>query len=176
MLDMTPTSTPIPAWQTTLQRGDVVLFRFPCAEEHPTEAPKRRTCLVLEVEDRGDRRFVELAYGTTAQTTANVGDEIHVVDPCDTALAGVRRPTRFVCARRVTVAIDHPGWDINPAHPSPVIGRLAPAAFSRMNAIRAKIHALRDAATDRLASRRRSFTVEHRRRRSTIQPGKAVRG
>lgn len=42
-------------------------------------------------------------------------EAIHVVEPCETALAGVRRPTRFVCARRVAVAIDHPGWDINRA-------------------------------------------------------------
>jgi hypothetical protein len=166
----------MPAWGATLRPGHVVLFRFPCAEKHPTEEPKRRTCLVLEVDDRDGRRFVELAYGTSAQTTANVGDEIHVIEPDDLAQAGVRRPTRFVCARRITVALDNPGWDINPAYPSPVIGRLAPMAASRMNAIRARIHALRDVAADRLASRRSGFTVEHRRRRSTIQPGKAVRG
>ena len=92
------------------------------------------------------------------------------------ALAGVRKPTRFVCSRRIWVTLDHPGWDTNPAHPSPVIGHLAPAATRRMNAIRARNHALRDIAIDRRSSRRRDFTVEHRRRRAVSRSGKAVRG
>ena len=52
MFDMTNTSAPIPAWSDAIQRGDVVLFHFPCAEDSATETPKSRTCLVLEVETR----------------------------------------------------------------------------------------------------------------------------
>lgn len=166
---------PMPAWGDDLRRGDVVLFRFPCAEEHPVEEPKRRTCLVFDIEDRGGHRFVELAYGTSAESNANTGDEIHVFAPEERAVAGVRKPTRFVCSRRIWVTLDHPGWDINPAHPSPVIGHLAPAATRRMNAIRAKIQARRDIIADRHAARRQEFTVEHRRRRAVSRSGKAMR-
>ena len=176
MLQLNTQPAPMPAWGDDLKRGDVVLFRFPCAEDHPTEEPKRRTCLVLEVEDRGGRRFAEIAYGTSSETRANVGGDLVVAAPEELAVAGLRKPTRFVCSRRVWVSLDHPGWDINPAHPSPIIGHLAPKATRKMNAIRARLHALRDIAADRRASRRREFTVEHRRRRTFARPGKAVRG
>lgn len=178
MFDMTPTRTAAPPsdWRSLLQPGDVVLFRFPCAEPNPPEPPKRRTCLVIEVEDRGGQRCAEIVYGTSADTAANTGDEIHVAAPEEIARAGLRKPTRFVCSRRITVSLDHPGWDLNPRHPSPIIGQLTLKAMTRLNAIRARIHALRDIAADRRASRRQSFTVEHRRRRLVSRPEKAVRG
>ncbi|MFO1107198.1 MAG: hypothetical protein U1E34_13965 [Amaricoccus sp.] len=109
MLQLTTLPAPIPAWGDDLRHGDVVLFRFPCAEEHPVEAPKRRT---------------------------------HISTPEETALAGVHKPTRFVCSRRVWVTLDHPGWDADPAHPSPIIGYLAPAASRKMDAIRARMLAM----------------------------------
>lgn len=178
MLDMTqtPTAAPPSDWRAHLQPGDVVLFRFPCAEPDPAEPPKRRTCLVFDVENRGGRRFAEIAYGTSADSRANTGDEIHVAAPEEMTRAGVRRPTRFVCARRVWVALDHPGWDVNPKHPSPILGCLLARGLAQMNAIRAKIHALRHIAADRRATRRREFGVDHRRRRTVARPGKAVRG
>jgi hypothetical protein len=178
VLDMTQTQTASPPsdWRARLQPGDVVLFRFPCAEPAPTEQPKRRTCLVIDIEDLAGRRFAVIAYGTTSATNANIGDEIRVSAPGEIAHAGIHRPTRFVCGRRITVPLDHPGWDLNPRHPSPVLGRLLPKAMTRLNAIRAKIHARRDIIADRRAARRREFTVEHRRRRTFARPGKAVRG
>lgn len=176
MLQLTTLSAPMPAWARNLQPGDVVLLRFPCEEEHPTEKPKSRTCLVLEVEDRAGDRFIEIAYGTSADTGANIGDAFWVDSPEEMAVAGIHKPTRFVCARRVWVTPGHPGWDLNPKHRTPVVGHLPPAAMRKMNAIRAKIHARRDIIADRRASRRREFTVEHRRRRTVVRPGKAVRG
>lgn len=178
MLDMTQTQTAAPPsdWRAHLRPGDVVMFRFPCAEPEPAELPKRRTCLVIDIEDRCGRRHAVIAYGTTSETNANVGDEVRVSAPEEIAHAGIHRPTRFVCSRRITVPLDHSGWDLNPKHPSPVVGRLLPKAMTRLNAIRAKIHARRDVLADRRASRRREFTVEHRRRRTVVRPGKAVRG
>lgn len=140
------------------------------------EKPKSRTCLVPEVEDRAGGRFIEIAYGTSADNGANVGDAFWVESPEEMAIAGIHKPTRFVCARRVCVTPDHPGWDVNPKYRTPVVGHLPPAAIRKMNAIRAKIQARRDIAADRRASRRREFTVEHRRRRRIIRPAKAVRG
>lgn len=168
------TPAPMPAWGNTLQRGDVVLFRFPCAEPGASDASKRRTCLVLDIEMRAGRRFVELAYGTSADTTANVGQEIHVGEESEMTRAGVRRPTRFVCSRRVIVGLDHPGWDINPHYPSPIVGHLSDRALTQMNTIRARIHALRDIATDRRSARGRPFTVEHRRPKAPARFGKVA--
>lgn len=102
-------------------------------------------------------------YGTSVDSRKNVGYEIDVSKPEAMAAAGVRKPTRFVCARRIIVTVDHPGRDLNPRHATPVIGRLAPEAMERMNAIRARIHAARDIIADRRAAKRRPFTVEHRR-------------
>ena len=174
MLMLKTQSAPLPAWVQTLQPGDVVLFAFPCAE--PNEPPKRRTCLVLDIVRTGSRPTVEIAYGTSADTSANVGLEIRVTSPDDMAAAGVRRPTRFVGARRMVVPFDHSGWDVNASHSSPVIGRLPAGPMARLHAVRARLHAERDIAADRRAEKRRTFTVEHRRRRSVSIPGKAVQG
>jgi hypothetical protein len=172
MLDITTSTAPTPAWAKSLQPGDIVLFRFPCAEENPNEAPKSRTCLVLETETRGDEISIHLAYGTSANTRANVGNEIHIETPEDMAAAGVRKPTRVVCDRRTWVTPDQPGWDINSRHPSPVVGRLSPRGVAQMNAIRAKLQARRDFAAGRRSARGRPFSVEQRRRR-TVAPRQA---
>lgn len=167
MFDMTTTTTaPTPAWAKTLQRGDIVLFRFPCAEKNPVEAPKSRTCLVLEVETREGQLHILLAYATSADTRANVGNEIHIETPEDMAAAGVRKPTRVVCDRRSWATPNHPGWDINPRHPSPVVGRLSPRGLARMDAIRAKLQALRDIVAEHRSARGRPFSVEQRRKRA----------
>ena len=61
---------PVPAtgWRTNLLRGDIVLFRFPiCDDVDKSDTPKRRTCLVLDTFQRGQDRFLELAYGTSSR-------------------------------------------------------------------------------------------------------------
>ena len=166
MFDMTNNSAPAPAWNDTIQHGDVVLFHFPCAEGGATGTPKSRTCLVLDVQDRDGRRFVELAYGTSVASRLNVGHEIDIFEPAEMTAAGVRKPTRFVGARRVIVAVDHSGWDLNPRHATPVIGHLGPLGMARMNDVRARIEAMRDIAAERRDQRGRPITVEHRNRRS----------
>jgi hypothetical protein len=168
MLDITTTPAPTPTWAHTLRRGDIVLFRFPCAEENPVEAPKSRTCLVLDVETREGRLHVHLAYGTSAWTRANVGNEIHIETPQDMAVAGVRKPTRVVCDRRTWATPEDPGWDLNPRHRSPVVGRLSPRGLAQMNAIRAKLQARIDIAAEHRSSRGRAFSVEHRRKRTLV--------
>jgi hypothetical protein len=70
MLDLHSNYTAPAAWQAGLGPGNVVLFRFPYAEPDAAEPPKSRTCLVLEVERRSDGIYVELAYGTSADTDA----------------------------------------------------------------------------------------------------------
>ena len=146
-----------------LQRGDVVLFRFPLAEEDDEPgAPKRRPCLVLDTLTAGGERFVELAYGTSADTRANRGYEVIVKQPAARATAGLSKPTRFVCARRITVHVNHSGFHGRTKGPQ-IIGRLDEALLERMNAVRARIQAEADiAAYDREEQRREEQAREDR--------------
>jgi len=165
MPDMTTNPRSGPAWAETLRRGDIVLFRFPYAEADAHETPKSRTCLVLEAGVRDGQRCVTLAYGTSANTRANVGSEIHIATAEDMRAAGVRKLTRIVCDRRITVSLDDPGWDLHPRHASPVIGHLSPRGRVEMEAIRARLAPRNPRAAARAATAGRPFTVEHRRRR-----------
>ncbi len=131
---------------THLQRGDVVLFRFPLAEEDDEPgAPKRRPCLVLDTLTAGDDRFVEIAYGTSADTRANRGYEVIVKQSAARETAGLSKPTRFVCARRIIVHAGHSGFNGRTKGPQ-IIGRLDEALLERMNAVRARIQAEADIA------------------------------
>lgn len=130
-----------------LRRGDIVLFRFPLAEEDDESgAPKRRPCLVLDTLTKGDECFVEIAYGTSAETRANRGYEVIVKQPAARATAGLSKPTRFVCARRIIVHVAHNGFHGRTKGPH-IIGRLDLPLLERMNAVRARIQAEADIAT-----------------------------
>ena len=138
-----------------IQRGDVVLFRFPLAEEDDEPgAPKRRPCLVLDTLTKGDERFVEIAYGTSADTRANRGYEVIVKQPAARATAGLSKPTRFVCARRIIVHVNHSGFDGRTKGPQ-ILGHLDEALLERMNAVRARIQAEADIAAYYREERRR---------------------
>ncbi len=51
---------PATDWAVNPHRGDVVLFRFPVAEDtDDVEPPKRRPCLVLDIRRRGGECFVD---------------------------------------------------------------------------------------------------------------------
>lgn len=146
-----------------LQRGDVVLFQFPLAEdEGEPGVPKRRPCLVLDTLTSSDERFVEIAYGTSADTRANRGYDVIVKQPAARATAGLSKPTRFVCARRIIVNVNHSGFHGRTNSPH-VIGRLDDALQERMNAVRARIQAEADiAAYYREELRRNEQTREDR--------------
>ncbi|MAE92701.1 MAG: hypothetical protein CMI67_24525 [Pelagibaca sp.] len=146
-----------------LQRGDVVLFRFPLAEEDDEPgAPKRRPCLVLDTLTKADERFVEIAYGTSADTRANRGYEVIVKQTAARATAGLSKPTRFVCARRIIVHVNHSGFHGRAKGPH-IIGRLDEALLERMNVVRARIQAEADiAAYYREEQRREEQTREDR--------------
>jgi hypothetical protein len=153
MLDTTTAAAAaMTPWTETLQRGDVVLFAFPCADDDG--AVKARPCLVLEVGRVGDHAFAEIAYGTSAMTKANRGYEIHVNTIAGMALAGLDRATRFVGSRRVRVSLENSLFRTSPQHASPVIGRLDDGALVRMYAVRARIWAERDMAAERRNERR----------------------
>ncbi|MCZ4260139.1 hypothetical protein O4G76_04700 [Limimaricola sp. G21655-S1] len=183
MLDSIQTTLAMmPAWRDLVTPGDIVSFRFPLAEEGHTGRPKSRPCLILDLEERGGKRYALLAYGTTSRRRSNTGYEVHVRRRADYLSAGLNEPTRFVGARRLLVPLNHGGFSVCQATGSAVLGRLDGSAFAAMNAVRGRIHAERDIAADRRAGRRsragvdrgRGFTVERRTRRRLAEAGKVV--
>jgi len=129
-------------WQNLVERGDVVLFRYPLADKYDASTdrrPKRRPCLVLDVFTKGGTCFVELAYGTSAPTNANRGYEVRVGALASCHAAGLKRPSRFVCARRIIVSVNHSGFDDDDS--GTLIGRLDPPLIERMNAVLARLQA-----------------------------------
>lgn len=128
-------------WQNLVERGDVVLFRYPLADEDDASTgtrPKRRPCLVLDVFTKGGTCFIELAYGTSAPTNANRGYEVRVGALASCHTAGLKRPSRFVCARRIIVSVNHSGFD-DDDDSGTLIGRLDPPLIERMNAVQARL-------------------------------------
>lgn len=109
MLDCTridPTDTA--GWHARLCVGDTVSYRFPVAEDQGGPRPKPRPCLVLDVRRIDGVDHALLAYGTSARTKANRGDEVEVRGVDARAAAGLDKRTRFVCARKVLVPLTDP--------------------------------------------------------------------
>ncbi|WP_299566942.1 hypothetical protein [uncultured Sulfitobacter sp.] len=128
----------------SLQRGDVVLFRFPLNNKNAGPGvPKRRPCLVLSTFSSGGDRFVEIAYGTSADTRTNRSYEVIVNHPTSREEAGPTKPTRFVGARRIIVHVNHSGFDGQADGPE-IIGKLDAPLLERLNAVRARIEAEAD--------------------------------
>ena len=109
-----------------LRPGTIVAFRFPLGEGEGRA--KARPCLVIATTIGADGApRITIAYGTSSRTQSNRGLDLALSDPEDCRAAGLRRPTRFVVARRVTVAPTDPALDCGRTG-SPVIGVLPPSA------------------------------------------------
>lgn len=150
-----------------VQPGHVVLFRFPVRHPQTIDGlPTARPCLVLEVDGEGASRKLALAYGTTATSVSHTGYDIRLTRLSDLRNAGLKRPTRFIGARLLSVSPNHEGFPIGMTG-TPVTGRLAEAPWERMQWVRARLHAEHDIAVEH--QRERSSTpvaVEHRIRRT----------
>lgn len=156
-LDATPViPAPLADWKAGLKRGDIVAYRFP-VRDGTEGAPKARPCLVLEVESVGGIRLVTLAYGTTAPRGSDRRYEIRVDREGEPEASGLNRSTRFQGAIRLTVSTESGGFVLRPAIRSPVIGRLIPRRIATMNAVRGRLHADADIASERRAERRREL-------------------
>jgi hypothetical protein len=167
----------LPIWHEELQRGDLVLFRFPVAYTDETGepvTPKVRPCLVLEIHERFGRRTATLAYGTSAKTRANSGYNVVVASEDGIDCAGLDRRTRFVGLRRITVGLDHTGFEFADGTASPIIGRLDAALAERMNAVRARIHAEADIARERRRERREEQRRWQQQGRGFLEPNRAL--
>lgn len=152
-------------WADHVRPGDVVLFKFPVPFPQTRDGkPGVRPCLVVEVDDLGgERRFV-LAYSTTATTRSNGGYDIAVTHVADLQTAGLRRATRFIGSRLLSVSPNHAGFDVGGSG-APVVGHLIGSRFERMQWVRARLHAEHDIATDRPRERNEApVTVERRPR------------
>ena len=155
MLDFTQTNPKMTAaWRDHIAHGDIVSFRFPLAEEGAEDRPKARPCLVLDIQQIGDRRYALLAYGTSSRRPSNVGYEVHARKRAEYLSAGLNEPTKFVGRRRVLVPLTHRGFVICTAISTPVLGSLDGAPLKRLNAVRGRIHAERDIAAERRRDRR----------------------
>jgi hypothetical protein len=137
---------------------------------------------VLEVEGRGGGRFLEAAYGTS-RDRRDRGYGVRVSRAAALAAAGLERPSTFLCSRRITISPANGGFDTGGGTRALVIGRLDAAALERMNAVCARVHAVRDTLAERRAEKRRSraiaatdgtrsVAVEHRR----LDEGRRKRG
>ena len=164
---------PVFDWQDLIEPGDIVLFRFPINEDGEAAHPKRRPCLVLDVFELNGTTFVELAYGTSAGTKANTGHEVRVGHTASCHAAGLDRPSRFVCSRRIIVSVNHPDFDGKDDRGT-LIGRLDPPLIERMNEVRARLQAEAEALQERCEeqapwqSEERGFLKRNRASRAAI--------
>lgn len=122
---MLTTTTPVSNWQAHLRAGDIVSFKFPLAERTARKHAKTRPCLVLSVADQDGVPHAVVVYGTSADTPANRGHDLFIDTPQSMAAAGLRKPTRFVGARRVCVPLTSARFCPQTSTGSPIIGHLA---------------------------------------------------
>lgn len=140
------------AWRDHVSHGGIVSFRFPFNVNGQTEQPKVPPGLILEIEVHNGQSYALLAVGTASHRRSHVNQEIHVRRQAEYEPARLDEPTRFIGARRPLVPLTHSGFVVSSVTHSPVLGRLDGQPFEDMNAVRGRIHALRDMHT---ASRRR---------------------
>jgi hypothetical protein len=152
-------------WHETITRGDIALFRFPVADPENGAEPKIRPCLVLEIEHTVVGKRATLAFGTSTPPLKFRGYDILVRCEKGVEAAGLKKPTRFVADRRVSVSLDSADFDTRGGRESPIIGRLNETGLERMNRVRARIHAEHDIGAERRRARtsRRNVRVETRR-------------
>lgn len=157
-----------PDWADHVTWGDIVSFRFPVLRRAEEPAPcKKRPCLVLDRAESVDGVRLLLCYGTSVTEVRRTGYDIDITRD-EALLAGLRKTTRFIGARRILVSVHNRGFVCHPGLGSPVIGSLDGAAFERMNRVRARIFAEADIASEarrrrRDLRRRRSTAADHRR-------------
>ena len=169
-------------WTANLRIGQILRFRFPVKENGDTEKSKARPCLVLNLRHGLGKRYVELAYGTSAYTKSNKGYEVRVSQLEEALAAGLMKPTRFIGARRLIVALDNPGF-VTGSCGTPVIGQLTDALLERTNAVRARLQADADIAASVREERKREVRASLNmpataliERRSTVCFGARVDG
>lgn len=171
-----PVKTPVIAdWRDRLSCGDIVLFRFPPAGTASSACPVPQPCLLLDIEFLRGRRCAVLAPSRPARRGAEPDRRITVDRRTDWRAAGLGGATRFSVEGRQIVPLAHGGFVPVPPAGTPVLGRLPEAAMDRLQAERARLHALRDIRRDqewehsqdhrrrrRAPLRDRDFTVERR--------------
>ena len=143
-----------PNWAAAAAPGSIVMFRFPLAESDALAKP--RPCLIIGRHDGPLGPHLTLAYGTAAGSPANTGLDLPVRGTA-LALAGLRRDTRFVLVRRITVATSDPRFDLGPQG-SPLLGTLPAEAQTRLLLIAGLLGP--------------AMTEDHRRGRSRPAPGR----
>ena len=135
-----------PGWRDTIAVGDIICWPLGQGEG---------LGLVVEVETIGGWPMLGVAPGFADHGQPVGPGTLRLVRMDEVRDSGLTAPVRFALGLRVSVALSHP--DIG----SPVIGHLCQPALDRLQAERARIHALRDIAAARREGRsssRRSDT------------------
>lgn len=166
-------------WRENLATGDIVRFRFPVDDpDNPQAIAKSRPCLVMGTRYFAGQKFVHIAYGTAAKSTANRGFEVRVNHPDARERAGLDRPTRFVCVRSIIVSVEHPGFEPDETTGSPIIGKLDASLMQRLIATKANLRCYGDSA--RSARRAAKMQERHRQRlretRGSLDRNRGSRG
>ena len=130
-MTMTKNQPASPAWIDDVHPGTILLFRFP--ERHDDLAGKKRPCVVLATQPGPAGLQIALGYGTSAKNAANRGFDINVEsDDCEAT--GIHRATRFVLARRITVAAADLRFDVGEKD-NPIIGKLLDEHLDQFRAL-----------------------------------------
>ncbi|WP_299365464.1 hypothetical protein [uncultured Paracoccus sp.] len=120
----------------TARPGDIAMFRFPL--NGSDAIAKARHCLIIARQNGAFGPRLTLAYGTSADTSANRGLDLEVATAGDWPHAGLHRPSRFVLSRRLTVSAHDTRFDRGSCS-DPTIGRLPRHLEPSMEAL---IHSL----------------------------------
>lgn len=110
-----------PDWTAGLVPGTLLSFHFPEAEDG--KPGKARPCLLIAIDQDETGMRLALAYGTSANTPANRGLDLVLDQEADWSGAGLRRPSRFVLARRITIMPGDPRLSFS-RKGAPIIGQI----------------------------------------------------
>ncbi|MEX1236530.1 MAG: hypothetical protein WEB56_16225 [Roseovarius sp.] len=164
-------------WQNRVSYGDILTFRFPGLAQPAAARPAARLCLVLDIETIGGRRCAVLVPAVPARRPVSAERAVTLARRMEYRKAGLEGPTRFPIRSRLIVPFGHDGFVPSETTGTPVIGRIEGSPFERMNAERARLHALRDIREDHAQDQRpqrrgpqrgRDFSVVRRGQRRAI--------
>ncbi|WP_372993947.1 hypothetical protein [Sulfitobacter sp.] len=98
----------------------------------------------------------------------------HLLHTASCHAAGLDRPSRFVCSRRVIVSINHPGFE-GGEECGTLIGRLDAPLVDRMNDVRARLQAEADIKAEARRERREEQARWQREERGFLERNRASR-
>lgn len=134
-------------WRNTIAVGDIM--RWPLVANSDDSDG---LALVIDIHTISGWRALTLVPGVSDVAQPVRPGTLRLTRLDEVRNAGLMRPVRFELGRRISVAPQHPGLAAGSA--SQVVGHVCERALERLQAERARIHALRDIAAARRNERR----------------------